>query len=239
MAFTHGKDTKVWVATYDLTPYLTGSTVAEMTETGETTGYGADDKTYVVGLSDATIDLEGLFNTASNIGSDPALHALRDDTDQIATIQTGNRTKTGQAVATALTTSSVFDDVTRMSYSLQVSDHHGDQEAPLLSGGRVLYDGTTGSNTQNGSTVDFGAHTGGVIAVYHSIEPSANLSIRVDTSASSGFGSSATLVASVTVSGSTTNGRLAHSSTAAQRYVRIRISASSSGHRVFAALYKV
>lgn len=61
MAFQHGKGCDVFVNGYDLSTYLNRIGASGMAEVANTTTFGASDKTYIPGLKDATISLEGLF----------------------------------------------------------------------------------------------------------------------------------------------------------------------------------
>lgn len=61
--FVHGKDAVVYQDGNDLTGYLRSLSHSASVETAESTTFVDDDKTYVVGLTDATISAEGLFDS--------------------------------------------------------------------------------------------------------------------------------------------------------------------------------
>lgn len=58
----HGKDAKVLVDESDLSPFFNASNPTKTLEPGETTAYGNQSKTYIVGLQDGTISLGGMFD---------------------------------------------------------------------------------------------------------------------------------------------------------------------------------
>lgn len=66
MAFVHGKDTKVYVNGYDLTAFFKSSSVEGTAEAAETSTFGVTAKTFIAGLKDATLSLEGLFDGVAN-----------------------------------------------------------------------------------------------------------------------------------------------------------------------------
>jgi hypothetical protein len=60
--FTHGKNAVVYQDDNDLTGYLRSVSSSAEVDTAESTTFSDDDKTYVVGMQDATISAEGLFD---------------------------------------------------------------------------------------------------------------------------------------------------------------------------------
>lgn len=64
MTFSHGKNTYFAIddsggTLRDISSYCNSVDFPETVETAETTGFGANSKTYVVGLKDTTISIEG------------------------------------------------------------------------------------------------------------------------------------------------------------------------------------
>ena len=49
MAFIHGKDTKVYIDSNDLSSYLSSADPSRTVDVGETTTFGSSNKTYVAG----------------------------------------------------------------------------------------------------------------------------------------------------------------------------------------------
>lgn len=62
MANRHGKDTKVALGNYDLSPYLNEVSTSMSIETAETSTFGTSSKTYITGQNDGTISFTGLFD---------------------------------------------------------------------------------------------------------------------------------------------------------------------------------
>ncbi len=66
MAFGHGKNAKVVIGTENMTTFLNEASRSSEVETGETTTFGKNRKTYVVGLVDGTVSLSGLWRHRGN-----------------------------------------------------------------------------------------------------------------------------------------------------------------------------
>jgi hypothetical protein len=58
---THGKHARTYINGYDLSAYLNSFGVTQTADTVETSAFSSSDKTYVVGLKDATVSAEGFF----------------------------------------------------------------------------------------------------------------------------------------------------------------------------------
>jgi hypothetical protein len=58
---THGKHARTYINGFDLSSYLNSFGVAQTADTVETSAFSSSDKTYVVGLRDATVSAEGFF----------------------------------------------------------------------------------------------------------------------------------------------------------------------------------
>lgn len=63
MAESHGSKAKFWIGTTDLSSYLTSVELTGEADTAEVSALGDTNKQYVVGLQDASISLEGNFDT--------------------------------------------------------------------------------------------------------------------------------------------------------------------------------
>lgn len=95
-------------------------------ETGETTTFGNQAKTYVVGLSDSTISLSGKFDATVDAHLTALIAALQDGTLDSASYEYGpegtasGRTKyTGEVLVTSYEVSSPVGDVITFSVELQ------------------------------------------------------------------------------------------------------------------------
>lgn len=58
---THGKNARTYINGYDLSAYLNSFGVAQTADTVEASAFSSSNKTYVVGLKDATVSAEGFF----------------------------------------------------------------------------------------------------------------------------------------------------------------------------------
>jgi hypothetical protein len=62
MVFRHGRKTGIIVGTTNLTGFLNEASASASVETAETTTYGKDSKTYIIGIKDGTFSLSGMFD---------------------------------------------------------------------------------------------------------------------------------------------------------------------------------
>ena len=72
MAFTHGKDSVFKLdnsggSLTDISTYVNNVDFPETADVSETTTLGADNKTYIAGLKDATISLSGLWDATATL----------------------------------------------------------------------------------------------------------------------------------------------------------------------------
>ena len=73
--FVHGKGTEVLLDEFDLSSYFNSVDASRTTDTAETTSFGSTSKSYIVGLSDGTLSLSGMFAQDTD-GSDEELSAI-------------------------------------------------------------------------------------------------------------------------------------------------------------------
>ena len=128
MAFVHGKDSVFKLdnaggSLTDISTYVNNVDFPETADVAETSTLGASNKTYIVGLKDATISLGGLFDATV----DAILGAV---VGQSATLSfeyspegtgSGKVKYTGECILTSYTLSSPVGDVVGFSADLQVS----------------------------------------------------------------------------------------------------------------------
>lgn len=62
MAFRHGKDTVVTLNAVDLSAFSNSTAFNDETEANETTTYGRNRKTYMGGLGDGKVTLQGVYD---------------------------------------------------------------------------------------------------------------------------------------------------------------------------------
>lgn len=151
MPFRHGKAAKVLINQFDVSSYLNDGSVSQSIETGETTNYGSGGvKTYVVGLTDSTLSLSGLWDGAASaideivqaqLGTDPEVVTFAPEG-----LTAGRRLITCTPIATSYEVSSPVADVVSISFEAQSSDR--------LDRGISLSDLTSISATGNGTSQD-------------------------------------------------------------------------------------
>jgi len=129
MAFVHGKDSVFKIdnsggSLTDISAYVNSVDMPQTVDVAETTVLGKDNKTYIVGLKDATISLAGLWDSTVDAIFGAVL-------GQSATLSfeyspegttSGNIKYTGEAILTSYSKNSPVGDVVSYSADLQVSD---------------------------------------------------------------------------------------------------------------------
>jgi hypothetical protein len=132
MAFVHGK--KAYFAIQISTggtltaidEYLNDVSLSRSFETAETTTFGLDDKTYLVGLGDATISLSGFFDStldaaiASHLGATTTATTFEFRASE-ASVGATNPKFTGSAFITSYDISPAIGDTVPVSIELQVT----------------------------------------------------------------------------------------------------------------------
>jgi hypothetical protein len=87
MAFIHGKSTVVLYDEFDFSSYFNEASASRSVETAETTTFSKSAKTYIVGLADGTLSLNGLFEGSAD-ATDEEISAVI-GTDNSAVISVG------------------------------------------------------------------------------------------------------------------------------------------------------
>ena len=129
MAFVHGKDSVFKLdnsggSLTDISAYVNNVDFPETADVAETTVLGKDNKTYIVGLKDATISLSGLWDSTADaifgavLGQSATLSFEYSPEGTTA----GNVKYTGETILTNYAISSPVGDVVAYSADLQVSD---------------------------------------------------------------------------------------------------------------------
>jgi predicted secreted protein len=135
MAFRHGKNAVLKLdnsagTLVDLSAYLDEISMPRSIETGETTTFGSTGsaKTYVTGLSDATISLGGKFDSTADAHFSGILTALLAGTIDSVSFEYGKEGSTagrvkysGEALLTSYEVSSPVADIVTFSAELQVT----------------------------------------------------------------------------------------------------------------------
>lgn len=128
MAFVHGKTAVLSLdngsaSLTDISAYLDGVTYSPKADTGETTTFGATAKTYLAGLKDATIKLQGKFDSALATILSDNLGASATKTFEFGPegSASGKFKFTGECIVTGFEVDSPVGDIVTMSAELQVT----------------------------------------------------------------------------------------------------------------------
>ena len=128
MAFTHGKDSVFKLdnasgSLTDISSYVNNVDFPETADVSETTTLGADNKTYIAGLKDATISLSGLWDSTADaiFGAVVGQSATLSYEYSPEGTASGKVKYTGEAILTSYAISSPVGDAVGYSADLQVS----------------------------------------------------------------------------------------------------------------------
>lgn len=131
--FYHGKNASFLLdnaggTLTDISNTVTEVSLPQSVETGETTAFQQNDKTYVAGLGDATISVSGIFDATVNTHITGVIAALKAGTVATSSFQygpagsVGGRPKfTGECIITSYEIGSPVGDVISYSLEAQVS----------------------------------------------------------------------------------------------------------------------
>jgi hypothetical protein len=108
MAFIHGKGTAVLFNGHNLSGFFNDAGANRSVETAETTVFGKNSKTYIVGLMDGTISLSGLFDGAAN-AVDAVIQATLGTENSGVTTLLYNGATAGNRVQMAITETTSYD----------------------------------------------------------------------------------------------------------------------------------
>ena len=88
MAFKHGKEAAFLLGSDDLSAFCDSIEWTRSRDTGETTTFGKDDKTYLAGLRDATFSISGKYDSTASTGPAAVINtAIGTDTATVAKIR--------------------------------------------------------------------------------------------------------------------------------------------------------
>ena len=128
MAFTHGKDSVFKLdnasgSLTDISSFVNNVDFPETADVSETTTLGADNKTYIAGLKDATISLSGLWDATADaiFGAVVGQSATLSYEYSPEGTASGKVKYTGEAILTSYAISSPVGDAVGYSADLQVS----------------------------------------------------------------------------------------------------------------------
>ncbi|MEU5938640.1 hypothetical protein ABZ807_05530 [Micromonospora sp. NPDC047548] len=126
MAYVHGKDTVITVATKDISPHCKTSTYEGSADVHETTGYGKAAKTKQGGLLDGKFSMGGTYDNTASTGPRNALKPLLGTT--VAVVRKPEGTGTGKpqdafsGVLSKYVETNPVDDMVTWSAEIEISD---------------------------------------------------------------------------------------------------------------------
>ena len=155
MAFIHGKSAIVLNNEFDLSTYFNDISISRSVETAETTAFGASAKAYIVGISDGTISLGGMFDGAAN-AIDAEITDMIGSTSGVVSISAsgvttiGTRMVSATGIITSYEVSAPVGDVVSASAEFQVDDGVGN--AMSLAALAAITTTTTGTSVDNAAS---------------------------------------------------------------------------------------
>jgi len=225
--FRHGKKTAVLLNGTNMSPFLNEATTTQEIETAETTTFGDQDKTYIVGLADGTISTSGLFDSTAG-ASDAVLSGIIAQDDNTFTVlpegaTAGSRSIIANGQLTSYEISSPVADVVAISAEVQADGglYHG----VALNGLQVI------SASGVSASADNAVPTGnGALANLHVTANDRNGATTIKVQDSADGSTWADLITFTNVSASTTVGESITSTGTVNRYLRAEhVPAGSSG----------
>lgn len=247
MAFRHGKDVGVSFEGSDLTSYFREATPSHSVEVAETTTYGADSKSFIVGHIDGTVSLSGMFDGASSavdeiiqaqLGVNDGGHIFVQQ-DLATTANPGNRVQFAKGEVTNYEVSSPLTDVTSINLEIQADGglYGGVGLHAPNSSGFPGYDRQSFGGTNTNSSVDNGASTAsGWVAQLHVITNGLDGSTTFTIEDSANNSTWATLGTFSTVNSATTTAEQITGTGTVDRYVRLSATTGGTSGNIYFAV---
>lgn len=181
--FAHGKNVNVFVNEYDFSTYFNDVSATSTVETAETSSFGSSAKTYIVGLQDGTVSLNGMFDGTAT-GTDVVFSAVLGSTTKQNVIVAPSGHSNGataivlEADDTSYEVSGAVADVVQTSAEFQSSD--GVEHGKILSSGSAIT--ATGSGTSVDNTASSANGGVGFVSVPTNTR-NGNITVKVQQSA--------------------------------------------------------
>ena len=184
-AFRHGKSTRLLLDQHDISAYFRGTSVNNAADEADSTTYGADIKTYVAGLPDFGVSLEGLFDGTEGAIDEILQASVDSDDTNVLTIApeglaTGRRVWIAVADQVSYDIGSPVTDVVSVAANfrgagLVRSGYSLHTLAPeTISGNSTSIDNTAASTTGGVGTLHVTANTRDAGSLVVTIEDSAD-----------------------------------------------------------------
>ena len=221
--FLAGKDNKVLFGAFDLSSYFNSASFSREQEVSETTTFGSDQATYIQSIETATASLGGFWDGGSDAVDEELQAIIGSASATPLSIYQGGDTAGNKVVLLNsriqnYTIDSSVADAVGVSATF-TGDNFGN--------GKSLYALTNTSATANTTAVDFGASStlGGQAQLHCTAHSSANISVKIQSSADNSSFADVSGFSFTAISG-TTSERIATTNTV-NRYVRLAITVTS------------
>lgn len=226
--FRHGKNTIVMFDKYDLSTYFNMATTSAMAEPVDTTTFGSANKTYAVGMKDATVAFEGLWDGLTDAVDEVLSAAVGSTTDKVITVGSegaaiGRRAKLINSIESSYEIKSAVADMVTISAEVQASGTKGGLDGGVL----LAAQQTVSSVTANTSVDNAASSANGGVAHLHVTSNSRNGAATIKVQHSANNSTWADLVVfTATTSSTTTSQRVeVAAGTTVNRYIRANVSA--------------
>lgn len=241
MAFVHGKNTRVLINGTDFSYWLKQAQTQSSAETAETSAFGTTSKTYVVGMTNSTMSLTGMFESTLTTGWDAVVTPLlgSETLPNVAVapegFAIGKRVTACSGIVTAYDVQGSVGDVVTAGLSVQGSDR-ASRGISLRDYVSTAIPATAGTTVE--AVVDGGASSSTGWAAYlfvtgvPSVLGTTSLTVQLTDSATSGSGyTSVTGGAFTAVGGSITSEKKvsATNTSTLQRYVKLSSTVTGTG----------
>lgn len=230
--FISGKDNKVLFGAFDLSSYFNSASFSREQEVSETTTFGSSQATYIQSTETATASLGGFIDLGTDAVDEELQAVIGSASATPLSIYQGGDTAGNKVVLLNsriqnYTIDSSVGDAVGVSATF-TGDNFGN--------GKSLYALTNTSATANTTAVDFGASSslGGQAFLHCTAHSSANISVKIQSSADNSSFADVSGFSFTAISG-TTSERIATTNTV-NRYVRLAITVTS-GSATFSVGY--
>jgi hypothetical protein len=226
--FRHGKNTIVMFDQYDLSTYFNMATTSAMAEPVDTTTFGSANKTYAVGMKDATVSFEGLWDGSTDAVDEVLSAAVTATADKVITVGSegaaiGRRAKLINSIESSYEIKAAVADMVTISAEVQASGIKGGLDGGVL----LAAQQTVSSVTANTSVDNAASSANGGVAHLHVTTNSRDGAATIKVQHSANNSTWADLVVfTATTSSTTTSQRVeVAAGTTVNRYIRANVSA--------------
>lgn len=177
MAFKHGKDTKLYVNSSNYSAYFSNADMNRTADVAESTTFGSDNKTYIVGDKDGTVSLAGFFDATADGVLQPLLGGS--DLDLVIGIDgldTGDKTTFAKGNIVNYGVSSPVGDIVASSVDLQPDE--GMWSGTVLTASAFTTTGAQGSAQDNSASTSNGCGAYLIVTSVSGTSPTGDVKIQ-------------------------------------------------------------